>query len=335
MNSAPLSNPPPAGWIDLSSEFKIRFTGADRTRYLNGQVTNDVAALRPPSSLHACVCDAKGRLQAEVWVAAPPDAASLLLTAPSGLTDSLLPRLERYIVSDDVALEDITDDWTLVHLLGSGAQSLTGSLPAGAWTVASNRFGAPGLDLWIPSRDAPNPDSLLSAAGFQPVAPTELARFRIARGIPLWDIDLEPGLLPAEARLDRSAVSFTKGCYIGQEIISRMRHAGKTNRLLCLLEGLDPGLPPAPGSELHPGGATGAAEPAGRPAGHITSAVPLTDSQTLDSASTAASGPGSGSWIALAFLRSAFSTAGTPLWVVDSENSLSTPCVVREYPDLA
>lgn len=328
MNPTTLPTQAPTGWIDLSSHLKIRFTGADRVRYLNGQVTNDVAALDPASAIHACVTDIKGRLQAEVWIAAPPDAASLLLTAPSTLTESLPPRLERYIVSDDVALEDITKDWTLLHLLGAEAGSLTGRLPSGAWSVANRRFAAPGLDLWIPSQEPSTPDSFLSAAGFQPVTPTGLEPFRIARGIPLWGKDLTPGLFPAEARLDRSAVSFTKGCYIGQEIISRMRHAGKVNRILCLLESLEPGQPPEPGSEIHPGcGSRGSSEPARRPAGHITSSVSPTGP-------TATSPSGAAAWIALAFLRPEFSSAETVLSVLDSEKTLSCPCVVREYPDM-
>jgi folate-binding Fe-S cluster repair protein YgfZ len=88
--------------VNLSSHAKFRLTGADRVRYLNGQVTNDVRRARPDETLHACVTDAKGRIAADIRLHAQSDA--LLLDAEPGLRESLGMRLERYIVADDPAL---------------------------------------------------------------------------------------------------------------------------------------------------------------------------------------------------------------------------------------
>jgi folate-binding protein YgfZ len=206
------------GAADLSSAVKLRLTGPDALRYLNGQVTNDVRRLAPGESMPACVCNHKGRLEALVQVSMD-SGGTWLVTADAALRGFLPLRLEKYLIADDAAVEDVTDDYRLIHLLGSESPVLSG----GAKIFAANRFGIAGRDVWLPAGDA---------TAFQFSSTEALEALRIDRGIPAWETELTGGVLPPEARLDESAVDYYKGCYIGQEVISRIRSVGHVNRRL-------------------------------------------------------------------------------------------------------
>ena len=95
---------------------KFKLSGADRVRYLNGQASNDVRKLTPETAMHACVMTAKGKMSADIFISAAED--HLLVDAEPSLCESLAARLERYIISDDVTLEDVTDELSLVHVIG-------------------------------------------------------------------------------------------------------------------------------------------------------------------------------------------------------------------------
>ncbi len=231
--------------VNISTRAKFRLTGADRVRYLNGQVTNDVRRTTADATLQACVTDAKGRITADVFIHATPDA--LLLDAEAGLRETLSMRLERYIVADDVELTDVTEDWQLWHLWGDFQPPLPG--------LRSNRFGTPGVDLWLPA-DAPVPDF-----GPLPVlSETDLETWRILQGVPRWPHELNADTFPPEAGLTERAMDFSKGCYIGQEILSRIKTTGKMPREMIAFES---DAEVAAGTELM----------AGKPAGVVTSAT--------------------------------------------------------------
>jgi folate-binding protein YgfZ len=240
--------PPPAvtGWIDLSGRAKFRLSGPDRVRYLNGQVTNDVARLKTGESMSALVCTAKGRLEGEVVIRA--EAEHLLVDAPGELREPLFARLDKYLVADDCAWEDVTDAWALWHGIGVG----------GAGTVT--RFGPPGVDVWLPAGTTP-PDG-------PRLTDETVDLLRLAFGVPVWGAELTPETLPQEARLEDRAVDFHKGCYVGQEVVSRLRSVGRVNRLLCRLESVED-------AALASGDALFAAPtaPGGEPVlvGHVTS----------------------------------------------------------------
>jgi len=212
--------------VNLSSRAKLRLTGTDRVRYLNGQVTNDMRRVKPDETLYACVTDVKGRIAADVWVHAQDDA--LLLDAEPALRETLGMRLERYIVADDVELTDVTEDWQLWHVFGGETTpaSLEDGIEAPGHPARSARYGAAGFDLWLPtSASAPtfNPDRpLLSDA--------DLETWRILQKIPRWPHELNAETFPPEAGLERLAMDFTKGCYIGQEVLSRIKTTGKMPR---------------------------------------------------------------------------------------------------------
>lgn len=213
---------------------RFRLTGADRVRYLNGQVTNQVANLEPDHARYAVVTNHKGQLEGELHLAAiASDPEALYLDAPAALRESLFTRLGRYIIADDAQLTDITDDWIAFHLLELNVESRQALDDIPHQLIANPRFGSPGHDLWIPHEAKDR----VQALDLPFPTPPELESLRIAQGIPMWDHELIQGILPPEARLQDRAIHYEKGCYIGQEIISRMRTVGKTNRLLCLLKG--------------------------------------------------------------------------------------------------
>lgn len=208
--------------IDCGMPALLEFRGPDATRFLNGQLTQDVRRLdQETSSLPSCVTDAKGRLQFRVWLIKSDDGA-LWISAPQVEAAALEARLTRYLIADDVEVADLSGKWSLIHFTVD-----PGTAPAGVISRKSARFGVAGMDWWIPAGqfvDFPSSFHLLEG--------DELEAFRIAHGVPAWDRELFDGLLPPEAGLELSDISYHKGCYIGQEVISRIKHAGKLNKHL-------------------------------------------------------------------------------------------------------
>ncbi|WP_052573156.1 folate-binding protein YgfZ [Haloferula sp. BvORR071] len=190
--------------------------GPDAARYANGQVSQDVKLLTPEAALPACVTDAKGRLQALVYLYSRED-GSIWIEAPAELEEELEPRLGRYLISDDAELENVSAEWELWHVLDAA------EAPAGDFVRRVNRFGSEGYDVWLKAGEA---------CGIPSIAVEEVEARRIAAKVPAWGKELTPGMLPPEAGLDRDAISYRKGCYIGQEVLSRIKSAGKLNRKL-------------------------------------------------------------------------------------------------------
>jgi folate-binding protein YgfZ len=163
--------------------------------------------------------------------------------------------LTRYLIADDVETADLTGSYELIHLIGP-----VPAPPAGVIAREGNRYGVPGTDWWVPAgRECAIPQDVTLLAG------DELEAFRIANGVPLWGSELVEGILPPEAGLDLTDISYRKGCYIGQEVISRIKSAGKVNKRLVRLQ-FD-GSIPITGLQL--------ADASGSPAGGITSLSPL------------------------------------------------------------
>jgi tRNA-modifying protein YgfZ len=220
--------------VNLSSHAKLRLIGADRVRYLNGQVTNDIRRVKPDETLYACVTDVKGRIAADVRVHSQDE--TLLLDAEPALREPLGMRLERYIVADDVELTDVTEDWQLWHFWsGAGTPACIESILRGLehphHLLRSARFGTPGLDLWLPaSANAPTFDSLPL------LTDADLETWRILQKIPRWPHELNAETFPPEAGLERQAMDFAKGCYIGQEVLSRIKTTGKMPREMIAFE---------------------------------------------------------------------------------------------------
>ena len=277
--------------FDLSGRAKLRITGSDRLRFLNGQVTNDVRKASESAAIEACVLSAKGRMNGHVFLSAARDC--FLADADPDLRQALITRLERYVIADDVQIEDVTDRLSIFHVLSPTAPAL-----GDGWRlVSARRFTESGWDVWI---DAALHDvvarQLSSAFRFLDAASAEV--FRVEEGVPRWGRELTEEIIPIEANLEARAIDYEKGCYIGQEVISRIKMSGQTNKRLCGLVSLR-GAPLLTGMKL---AATGEKS---KETGWITSA---TWSERL------------GREIALGYVKRGFNSIATRLDAIKPEN---------------
>ncbi|HEX7194564.1 MAG TPA: glycine cleavage T C-terminal barrel domain-containing protein [Chthoniobacterales bacterium] len=226
--------------LDLTERAKFKVTGEDRFRFLNGQLTNDILGLKPGNTRYACALTAKGKLCADLYVTSTAEA--LYLDTALILKSSLLTRLERYIIADDVLIEDVTDEFGLLHFLsrnveerlkdGEGLERAFASFSKGSRLVfesESNRFAIAGVDLWFPLSAK---SSILETLKEAPLTSDVAENLRIERGIAAWGNELSENVIPNEADLQDRAISYTKGCYLGQEVISRIKSIGHVNRRL-------------------------------------------------------------------------------------------------------
>ena len=259
--------------VDLGFRGRICLLGEDRVRLLNGQVTNDVKSLAPGRGCHAAFCSPKGRLVADVYIYAL--AQELLLDFEPGLTGSLMERLEHHIVAEDVQVVDVAPHYGLLTVQGPKAANVVQALElfhalpteplslvhhsdptlGDVYAVNRSRAGFPGIDLFVPT-DALGAvlDKLAAAArdmGGRLAGFTALEWARFEAGIPRFGVEMDETHLPPEAGLDRDAISYTKGCYTGQETIARVRTYGSVTKALRGLK-LPADLPglPAKGTKL-------------------------------------------------------------------------------------
>ena len=285
----------------------IAVRGADRSRWLQGMLSNDVASLSPGatgSGCYAALLTPKGKIVADMQVLLRPDAFWLDLAGSA--TAGVIERLGRYIIADDVALSDESPALGRLAVEGPAAEAVlrdagVDELPesdavldvtlAGV-EVAIARFGWTGecgFQLFVPSQSetagATVGAALLAAGaghGLVEASAEALDILRIEAGVPRQGRELSEEVLPDEARLSR-AISHTKGCYTGQEIIARLHSRGQVNHLLVGLEFEDAAAltsAPEPGAKIWPGSAgssesgpeSGPESALGRPIGELTSA---------------------------------------------------------------
>lgn len=206
--------------VNLGQPAVLEFRGPDAVRFLNGQVTQDVRRLAGGKiSLPSCVTDAKGKLQFRVTITESDD-GTLWVAGLAEWAEDLQARLTRYLIADDVETRDLTGKYSVIHFLGVAPEA-----PAGVAVRQANRFGVMGTDWWFPvDQETSNSISWMSDE--------EVEALRISHGVPAWGKELVAGMLPPEALLEETDISYNKGCYIGQEVISRIKSAGKINRRL-------------------------------------------------------------------------------------------------------
>ncbi len=206
-------------------------TGPDRVRYLNGQVTNDVSTLADGQACYAAVCTAKGRMEGDLHIAA--HGSEFYLDTSTELAESLGARLEKYLIADDAVFEDVSHMWSLSHVFGATAPQV----PETSFTVSNRRFGLPGHDVWIAG-----PGSVIVGDS----VPSDIVEaIRLEHAIPRWGAELNTNTLPPEAGPHMlAAISYTKGCYVGQETIARLKSVGHVNRTLVLLVSETTSFPP-------------------------------------------------------------------------------------------
>ena len=282
-------------FLDLSERAKFRITGTDRLRFLNGQITNDLRKASETSAIEACILNAKGKTDAHIFVSASGE--SFLVDAAADLRETLRVRLERYVIADDVQIEDVTDQFSLFHLLSKQPPA-----PEFGRIVSVHRFAEPGWDMWV---EVAQHGALLQELSLRwTLLDSDAAEvMRIEQGIPRWGRELTAEIIPIEANLEQRTIDYQKGCYIGQEVISRIKMSGQTNKRLCGLISVDD-IPLQPGMRLV------APSAPGKEVGWITSA---SRSETI------------GNEIALGYVKRGFNSAGTRLAVFAMEDSEPTP----------
>jgi folate-binding protein YgfZ len=213
-------------FFDLSSCVKLRIYGSDRLRFLNGQLTNDIRKATDTNATEACILNAKGKLEAHVFAHAEDD--SFFLDADPALQSTLPARLERYIIADDVQIENVTAQLSIFHVIGTPRSTFSFA----THLVSMNRFGPQGHDIWCEAADRDRLWAELSKE-FEFCDANCAEVFRIEQGIPRWGRELTGEIIPIEANLEQRCINYDKGCYIGQETISRMKMSGQRNKKLC------------------------------------------------------------------------------------------------------
>ncbi len=254
-----------AGWAPLTDVGWIAVLGNDRVRWLNGMVTNSVQALQVGDGAYTFLLNAQGRIQGDATVWCSSEDLLLLETDLSQL-QPMMELLDRFIIMDDVELREFRDDWKGVRIAGPDASALLAKLdlpaPTGAlakhtglhwrgYTLTLIRAYSPlvpRFEVW--SRDAGAIAELAAAlrqGGTQDVSPESFELLRMLEGIPRYGIDIRDKDLPQETAQTR-ALHFSKGCYLGQEIVERIRSRGQVHRTFAQFALT--GDVPSPGAEL-------------------------------------------------------------------------------------
>jgi tRNA-modifying protein YgfZ len=303
-----------AGVFDRSAEGRLEVRGADRAAWLQGLLTNDIAALAPGCGCYAAYLTPQGRMIADVRVLALAD--RLLLDVPEGLAASLQARLDLLVIMEDVVVTDVTDAMSRLAVHGPESASMvafafdearilagdfrraladglrepvehasvtlrlapglvaaddetnTGLAPTDHCVVATSReLGLPGLDLYVAARLASRLHAALIAVGAAQMDEATWHRLRVEAGRPRFGVDMTDETIPLEAGIEDRAISFTKGCYVGQEIIVRVRDRGQ-GRVARRLVGLTTGAGFTDASVLPAGTRLFAGS---RDIGHVTS----------------------------------------------------------------
>ena len=215
-----------AGWIQRGDTGRLWVRGQDRRSYLHGLLTNDVEGLSAGQACYAALLTPQGRMITDMRVFERGDA--VLMTLPRPLTTPVLERLDQFVFSEDVRFEDATASTVQFGLYGPSADTIVRDISAQllAAVVPSDDFGVHGFEL-VAAVDAT--DAIVdafTAAGATRVSEETLDASRIEAGIPRFLVDMREDTIPLEAGIEDRAISLTKGCYVGQEIIIRVLHRG-------------------------------------------------------------------------------------------------------------
>ena len=259
------------GVIDWSARGKVRVTGEDRLSFLDGLLTNDLKTLAEGHGLYAATLDHKAHVHGDMVVYHAGD--HYLLETDPETRDRVVGYLSNLLVSDDVVLTDVTTEYALFGVFGPRSESLVSRVAGRTPPLApydhlvadfdgtpvriarSPYFGGEGYELWIPSgAGVAKLWRSLVDGGAAPFGSLAAEALRIEAGRPRFGVDMDERTLALEARLE-PAISMTKGCYVGQEIVSRAVYQGRVNRLLVGLE-VDATEPPVAGTSIDAQGAS-------------------------------------------------------------------------------
>ena len=285
-----------AAWMNLSARGRIAVRGRDRARLLHNLTSNDIKKLGAGSGCYAFLLSPQGRIQADLTLLACDNQISLD-TEPE-LREKIVQHIRRHIVADQVELEDVTEATCAIALEGPQSALVlekAGAMAPGAdyqhlsWEEATvarlSLTGQPGFRVYAAASGADEIIHRLAQAGAQPASEDDARLVRLENGRPRYGEDIRDTSLPQETG-QMHAVSFSKGCYLGQEIVERIRAQGHVNRKLVRLR-LDSAAPA--GTKLNADGAE---------AGEITSSI---------------YSPAQGSAVALAYVRANYAAPGHAL----------------------
>jgi folate-binding protein YgfZ len=233
-----------AAWLDLSARGRITARGRDRARLLHNITSNEVKKMTPDAGCYAFLLNPQGRIQADLCLLCFED--HFLIDTEPDLREKVQQLIRRYIISDQVELEDVTSQTAAIGVEGPLAESLR--LPDGCTKAPFSLTGQPGYRIYCAAGEMTGIVGQLEAAGARPATPGDARLVRIENGKPRYGEDIRETSLPQETQ-QMHAVSFTKGCYMGQEIVERIRARGHVNKKLVRLE-IDGSEPVSPGAKL-------------------------------------------------------------------------------------
>jgi len=238
-----------AAWLDLSARGRIVARGRDRARLLHNITSNEVKKMAPGSSCYAFLLSPQGRIQADLHLVCFAD--HFWIDTEPELREKVQRHILKYRVADQVELEDVTGQTAAIGVEGPAAESIV--LPAGEhWAAPFTVTGQPGYRVYCAASEMAGLVAQFETAGARPATLEDARIVRIENGQPVYGEDIRETSLPQETQ-QMQAVSFTKGCYIGQEIVERIRALGQVHRKLQRIE-LESAEPAAPGSKLTVGG---------------------------------------------------------------------------------
>ena len=301
---------------DASAGGRLVMRGEDRRSFLHNFCTNDIEGLADGESCEAFVTDMRGHVLGHLWVVAQPE--RLWLHSLGESVESLVGHLQKYVISEDVVIEDVTESTSRVVLRGEGsaavAERISESLSE-SWGAALSQAPVAWLSqgdvlLWLESEDGSDLPLAAMATGVPVGTPESFESRRIAALLPRFGPDIDSSHLAQEVDRDELAISFSKGCYLGQETIARVESRGRVNRLLRGL-GFEGEAYPDPGAVI--------VSEEGSELGRVGS-VAVSEGPLARSADTA---------VALAMVRREVSEAGTRVQVQTAEGPLSAWIVER------
>jgi aminomethyltransferase len=267
------------GVYELASRAKIVLTGSDRVRWLNGMITNNVRDLVVNRGVYGFVLNPQGRILGDLY--AYNHGESLLVDTDESQLQNLLGLFDRYIIMDDVEVTSLDGKLGAIGIAGPRSREVLKSAAIDApeleplqfadmsWSdisltlVRNDNPALASYEIWVAPENIPALQDALTKAGATPVDAAALDLLRIAAGIPRYGQDIRERDLPQETEQKR-ALHFTKGCYVGQEIVERIRSRGNVHRKFTGFE--VEGLLPAPGTKI---------EANGKEVGEITSSAAL------------------------------------------------------------
>jgi folate-binding protein YgfZ len=230
-----------AGFLERPERAILVVRGSEAAEYLQGQLTNDVEALAAGDGCYAALLDRKGHMQGDLIVARrEPD--EFVLGVEAVARDAISRHLDMYRIGRDAELEDLSDDHVTISVIGPATQALLGLAPLGdEHANRQERIGDAsclavatdeGVDLLLGASAREAALAALEAAGIEPVSEQAAEIVRVEAGRPRFGREMTTATIPQEAGINERAVSFTKGCYIGQETVARLHYKGKPNRRL-------------------------------------------------------------------------------------------------------